>query len=63
MWEVVEIVAAVIVILWLLELLDLPDWIRKRFRGWVSRDEMSQKIEELESRISELEKISPETKS
>ncbi len=63
MWDLVEIVASVVVILWLLELLDLPDWVRKRFRGRVSRNEMSQKIEELESRISELEKKSPETKS
>ena len=63
MWEVVEIVAAVVVIVWLLELMDLPDWIGKRFRGRLGRDEMSQKIEELESRIADLEKKSSKTQS
>jgi len=63
MWEVVEIVAAVVVIVWILELMDLPDWIGKRFRGRLSRNEMSQKIEKLESRIAGLENKSSETQS
>ncbi len=63
MWEVVEVVAAVVVIVWLFELMDIPDWVRKRFRGQVSRNEMSQKIEELESRIADLENKSSETQS
>jgi molybdenum cofactor biosynthesis enzyme MoaA len=63
MWEVVEIVAAVVVIVWILELMDLPDWIGKRFRGRLSRNEMSQKIEKLESRIADLENKSSETQS
>ena len=63
MWEFIKILAYIVVIVWLLELLSLPDWIAKRFKGSLSRDDMTQKIKELESRVADLEEKFSKTQS
>ena len=49
MWEFVKILAPVIVLMLLLELLDLPDWIRQKLSGGDTKNKgkMKRKIKEL----------------
>ncbi len=58
MWDVVKILAPVIVIMLLFELLDLPDWIGQKLSGGDTKNKgkMKRKIKELEKRIEALEK-------
>lgn len=58
MWDLVKIIAAVVVIILLLETLDIAEILKKRLRGGLSRKEMEQRLEELESRVGDLEKKS-----
>ncbi len=56
MWDVVKIIAAIVVIILLFETLDIAELLKKRVRGGLSRKEMEQRLAELESRIGDLEK-------
>lgn len=56
MWDVVKIIAAVAVIMLLLQALDFTEILKTRLRGGLSRKEMEQRLAGLESRVAELEK-------
>ena len=56
MWDVVKIIAAVVVIILLLQALDFTEILKTRLRGGLSRKEMEQRLAGLESRVAELEK-------
>lgn len=56
MWDVISIFVAMIVFLCLLELLDLPDWIRARLRKGTSRANLAAKVDALELQIKALER-------
>lgn len=56
MWDTVSNIAAIVVILLLFQLLGLPDWIDRLVRRRDSNPDVSDKLHELESRISSLEK-------
>ena len=56
MWDVVKIIAAIVVIILLFETLDIAELLKKHVRGGLSRKEMEQRLAELESRVGDLEK-------
>ena len=56
MWDVVGIIAAVVVIVLMLQLLDVAEVLKDRLRGRISRDDLEEKVQDLERRVSELEK-------
>ncbi len=56
MWDSVSNIAAIVVIVLILQLLGLPDWIDKLVRKRQSDSHLAAKITELENRITDLEK-------
>ncbi|MBD3383618.1 hypothetical protein GF407_01715 [candidate division KSB1 bacterium] len=56
MWDVVGIIAAVVVIVLLLQLLDITDTVSDRIRGKMSKKDLQTKIADLEKRVNSLEK-------
>lgn len=56
MWDVVGIIAAVVVIVLMLQLLDVAEVLKDRLRGRISRDDLEEKVQDLERRVAELEK-------
>jgi hypothetical protein len=55
MWETVSNIAAIVVIILILQLLGLPDWIDKLLNKRKSDSNLPKKINELEDRIKNLE--------
>jgi hypothetical protein len=55
MWDVIKIVASVVVIILLLQLLDLTEAIKTRLRGGLTRKELENRLGELEKRVGLLE--------
>ena len=56
MWEMVSILAAMVVMMFLLELFDLPDWIRAHIKNGKSRKSLELKVEALQLQVQALEK-------
>ena len=56
MWEVVGIVAAVVVILLLLQLLDATELLKGRLRGGKSSRDLEGRVADLEKRLEAVEK-------
>ncbi|CAM5222701.1 hypothetical protein [Alishewanella longhuensis] len=55
MWELVSFVAAMVVFMCLIELFDVPDWIRANLKNGITRANLEAKVEALELQIQELE--------
>jgi len=55
MWDMITFIGGLIVVLFLLELLDLPELLAKRLKKRVSKDELEQKLREIETRLQKLE--------
>ena len=55
MWEMVSYIAGFIVLLLLFELMDLPELIANRLRKRISRNELEEKLAEIERRLQKLE--------
>ncbi len=56
MWDVVGIVAAVVVILLLLQLLDATELLKGRLRGGKSSRDLEGRVADLEKRLEAVEK-------
>jgi len=56
MWDTVGIVAAVVVIIFMFQILDVTDALKDRIRGRTPRADLEARLEVLEKRISEMEK-------
>jgi hypothetical protein len=56
MWDMVGIVAAVVVILLLLQLLDVSETLKARLKGGSTSRELEGRVADLEARLETLEK-------
>ncbi|MBU1619681.1 MAG: hypothetical protein KJ556_06935 [Gammaproteobacteria bacterium] len=56
MWEMVSVLAAMIVMMFLIELFDLPDWIRAHVKNGKTRKNLELKVEALQLQVQELER-------
>ena len=56
MWEMVSILAAMVAIMFLLELFDLPDWIRTHIKNGNSRKSLERKVDALQLQVQQLER-------
>ncbi|EGM79062.1 hypothetical protein Rhein_0920 [Rheinheimera sp. A13L] len=56
MWEMVSFLAAMIVMMFLIELFDLPDWIRAHVKNGKTRKNLELKVEALQLQVQELER-------
>ena len=56
MWNIVSVVAAVVVVILLFEVLDFTDIFKKRLKGGTALGDLSQRVKELEERLSALER-------
>lgn len=56
MWEMVSFLAAMVLIMLLIELFELPDWIRVGLRNGKSRKELELKVQALQSQLDALER-------
>lgn len=56
MWEMVSFLAAMIVMMFLIELFDLPDWIRAYVKNGKTRKNLELKVEALQLQVQELER-------
>lgn len=56
MWDMVGIVAAVVVIIMLFQVLDVTDSLADRLRGRAPRRNLEERIAHLEKRLDDLEK-------
>ncbi|MBI4720500.1 MAG: hypothetical protein HY770_04645 [Chitinivibrionia bacterium] len=56
MWDVVSIIAAVVVIILLLQILDLSEALKDRIRGRVPRKDLEERIRDLEKRLDDLQR-------
>jgi hypothetical protein len=56
MWDVVGIVAAVVVILLLLQLLDVTETLKVRLKGGATSKGLDQRVSALERRLDAVEK-------
>ena len=63
MWDMVSDIAGLIVLLFLYELMDLPELITNRLRKRISRDELEKKLAEIELRLQKLESSTTDPKS
>jgi len=63
MWDMVSDIAGLIVLLFLFELMDLPELITNRLRKRISRDELEKKLAEIELRLQKLESSTTDPKS
>jgi len=55
MWDVVGIVAAVVVIIMLFQILDVTDAVANRIRGRTPRKDVEARLSELEKRLDRME--------
>ncbi|MBU2112494.1 MAG: hypothetical protein KKE94_01835 [Gammaproteobacteria bacterium] len=55
MWQMVSVLAAFVVLMFLIDLLDLPDWIRAYLKKGSTRKELQQKVEALQLQVEQLE--------
>ncbi len=55
MWEVVSIVAAVVVIIWMLDLMDLSEILINKIKGRIPRKSIEKKLNDFEERIKIIE--------
>ena len=55
MWDVVGIVAAVVVIMLLIQVLDLSDIIKERLRGGSPKNDVEERVSRLEQRLDIVE--------
>lgn len=55
MWDVVGIVAAVVVIVLLIQVLDLSDIIKERLRGGSPKNDVEERVSRLEQRLDIVE--------
>ena len=56
MWDVVGIVAAVVVIMLLLQVLDVAEVLKERLRGGPPRVDIEQRVSRLEERLEVIER-------
>jgi hypothetical protein len=56
MWEMVSFLAAMVLIMLLIELFELPDWIRVGLKNGKSRKELELKVQALQSQLDALER-------
>lgn len=56
MWEMVSFLAAMVLIMLLIELFELPDWIRGALKNGKSRKELELKVQALQSQLDALER-------
>ena len=56
MWDVVGIVAGVVVIIMLFQVLDVTEALKVRLKGGVTSSEMEKRVADLENRLEALEK-------
>ncbi len=56
MWDTVGIVAAVVVIVLLIQLLDVAEALKVRLKGGLTNKDLEQRMAELERRIDAVEK-------
>ncbi|WP_233081908.1 hypothetical protein [Rheinheimera soli] len=56
MWEMVSFLAAIVVMMFLIELFELPDWIRAHLKNGKTRKSLELKVEALQLRVQELER-------
>ena len=56
MWDVVGIVAGVVVIIMLFQVLDVTEALKVRLKGGVTSNEMEKRVVDLEKRLEALEK-------
>lgn len=56
MWEMVSFLAAMVLIMLLIELFELPDWIRAGLKNGKSRKELELKVQALQSQLDALER-------
>lgn len=54
-WQMVSVLAAFVVLMFLIDLLDLPDWIRAYLKKGSTRKELQQKVEALQLQVEQLE--------
>mgnify|MGYP006142544411 FL=1 len=55
-WQMVSLLAAFVVLMFLIDLLDLPDWIRAYLKKGNTRKELQQKVEALQLQVEQLER-------
>lgn len=55
-WQMVSLLAALVVLMFLIDLLDLPDWIRAYLKKGSTRKELQQKVEALQLQVEQLER-------
>ena len=55
-WQMVSLFAAFVVLMFLIDLLDLPDWIRAYLKKGNTRKELQQKVEALQLQVEQLER-------
>ena len=55
-WQMVSLLAAFVVLMFLIDLLDLPDWIRAYLKKGSTRKELQQKVEALQLQVEQLER-------
>ena len=55
MWEIAKLIAAVVVVVLLLDVLDITEILKGRLRGGLSRTEMERRLNGLETRVADLE--------
>lgn len=56
MWDMVILLASIVVLMCLIQLLDLPDWISAHLKNGKTRAQLEAKVEALELQIQELER-------
>jgi hypothetical protein len=56
MWDVVGIVAAVVVIVLLVQMLDLAEVLKGRIRGDAPRSDLEKRLADLERRLADVER-------
>ena len=56
MWDVVGIVAAVVVIILLFQILDVTETLKARLKGGSTSQELEKRVAELERRLENVEK-------
>ena len=55
-WQMVGVLAAFVVLMVLIDLLDFPDWLRAYLKKGSTRKGLEHKVAELQSQVEELER-------
>ena len=63
MWEIVSMVVGLLVLLVLFQLFDLPEQIGTWLKHRVPREDLERKVQDLESRVTQLEQQLKKTQS